>query len=93
MELCSGFAVCEWVVARLKEGNTWRGIVLLATSAGLVLTPLAWEIVIAVGMAAAGVLDICLRETRSMERSADVGRCRGDVMASWKKTLNGGGDL
>lgn len=52
----------EWVVARLKEPSTWRGIVWLATTLGVSLKPEVWEQVVAVGMAVAGLIGILSSE-------------------------------
>jgi hypothetical protein len=57
----------KWLIARLREPSTWRGLVWLATSLGLTLSPEAWEYIIAIGMAAAGLLGVILKEKSSNE--------------------------
>ena len=46
----------KYVIARLKEASTWRGLVAMATAAGVVLSAGQIEAIIAVGMAAMGVV-------------------------------------
>ena len=50
----------NWVLARLREPSTWRGIVWLATVAGLSLRPDQAEAIVTVGMALAGLLGVFL---------------------------------
>ncbi len=45
-----------WVVARLREPSTWRGLVWLLTACGVTLRPEIWEQITAVGMAIAGLI-------------------------------------
>ncbi len=52
----------NWLIARLKEASTWRGIVWMLTACGVTLRPEVWEQITAVGMAAAGLLGVLTRE-------------------------------
>lgn len=52
----------NWVLARLREPSTWRGLVWLATVAGLTLRPDQAEAMVTVGMALAGLLGVLLRD-------------------------------
>ena len=45
-----------YVLERLKEPSTWRGIVLLLTAAGVPMAPGVADLVIAVGLAVAGMI-------------------------------------
>ena len=47
-----------WIIARLRENSTWRGIVWLLTVAGLSLRPDQAEAIITAGMAVAGLLGV-----------------------------------
>ncbi len=55
-----------YLLARLQEPSTWRGLVLIATAAGAVLSPDQQEAIIAGGMMVAGLLGAALpdRENR-----------------------------
>ncbi len=55
-----------YLLARLQEPSTWRGLVLIATAAGAVLSPDQQEAVIAGGLLVAGLLGAALpdREKR-----------------------------
>jgi len=52
----------NWIVARLREGNSWRGIIWLATACGITLKPEIWEQITAIGMAVAGLIGVLTRE-------------------------------
>lgn len=45
-----------WIVTLLKQPSTWRGLVMIATASGLVLSDVQAEAVIAAGMAVAGAI-------------------------------------
>lgn len=45
-----------YILERLKEPSTWRGIVLLLTAAGVPMAPGVADLVIAVGLAVAGMI-------------------------------------
>jgi hypothetical protein len=50
----------KWLLRRLREPSTWRGLVWLATVAGLSLRPEQAEAIVAAGMALAGLLGVFL---------------------------------
>jgi len=52
----------NWLIARLKEPSTWRGLIWLATAFGVSLRPEVWEQITAVGMAVAGLIGVITRE-------------------------------
>ena len=47
-----------YILARLKEASTWRGIVLLLTALGLQVAPEVQEAVISAGVAVAGAIGV-----------------------------------
>ena len=48
----------DYMIERLKEPSTWRGIILLLTAAGVPVAPALADQIVAVGMAAAGLVGI-----------------------------------
>ncbi len=52
----------NWVVNRLREPSTWRGLVWLATALGVSLSPELWGYITTMGMAAAGLIGVLTRE-------------------------------
>lgn len=48
----------KWLLKRLHEPSTWRGLVWLATFAGLSLRPDQADAIVAVGIAVAGLLGV-----------------------------------
>ena len=72
----------NWWLTRFREPSTWRGLVWLATVAGLSLRPDQAEAVVTLGMALAGLLGVFLSDARSDAVGRDaVGRV-GDSAAS-----------
>lgn len=51
-------AIQRYVMERLKEASTWRGIVLVLTAAGMGLSPMQAEAIIQGGIAIAGTIGI-----------------------------------
>ena len=52
----------NWLLARLREPSTWRGLVWLLTALGVSLSPDAWAHITTIGMAAAGLIGAITRE-------------------------------
>lgn len=52
----------NWLLKRLREPSTWRGLVWLATVTGLSLRPDQAEAIVAAGMALAGLLGVFLSD-------------------------------
>lgn len=48
----------EYLLERLKEPSTWRGIILLLTAAGVPIAPAMAESIITVGLAIAGLIGV-----------------------------------
>ena len=55
----------NYMIERLREPSTWRGIVMLLTSFGLVLNPEQQNAIIAAGTALAGVIGVFAPEKRN----------------------------
>lgn len=50
------------IVDRLSEGSTWRGLIMLITSFGVHLSPDTAESIVSLGMAAAGMIGVIIKE-------------------------------
>lgn len=48
----------QYLLDRLKEPSTWRGLILLATALGVPISTDAAEYVIAIGIAGAGLVGV-----------------------------------
>jgi hypothetical protein len=53
-------AALRFVLARLKEGSTLRGAIMILSAAGIVLRPEVSDAIVAVGMALAGLFGVLL---------------------------------
>ncbi len=52
----------NWLLTRLREPSTWRGLIWLLAALGVSIRPELWDSITAVGMAVAGLLGILLSE-------------------------------
>lgn len=52
----------NWLLNRLREPSTWRGLVWMLTALGVSLSPEAWAHITTIGMAAAGLIGVLTRE-------------------------------
>jgi hypothetical protein len=58
----------NWIMNRLREASTWRGLVWLLVASGVALRPDQVEALVVTGMALAGLLGVFLKdEIRSTE--------------------------
>jgi hypothetical protein len=48
----------DWLLARLSENSTWRGLILVATAAGAHISPERSAAIISFGLAAVGLINI-----------------------------------
>lgn len=48
----------EYILARLQEPSTWRGLLALATAAGVALSPEQVEAIITVGLGLIGLVGV-----------------------------------
>lgn len=50
----------RYLIERLKEPSTWRGVILLLTACGAPIAPANAEQIVSVGLAVAGLIGIFL---------------------------------
>lgn len=55
----------DYVIARLQEASTWRGLVLVATAFGAALSPEQQEAIITVGLLVAGLIGALLPDAKN----------------------------
>lgn len=56
-----------YLIARLKEPSTWRGLVLIATACGAVLSPDQREAIVTGGLLVVGLIGAAIADTKSGE--------------------------
>ena len=52
----------SYLIERMKEPSTWRGLVLLLTAIGIPVQPELTEPIIAAGLAAAGLIGVVTQD-------------------------------
>lgn len=55
----------SWILSRLQEPSTWRGLVWLLTAAGMTVSPELAAGIVAAGMAVAGLIGVVMKERAS----------------------------
>jgi hypothetical protein len=55
----------NYLLARLAESSTWRGLVMLITALGVKVEPAQMNAIIAAGMAAAGLIAVFMPDRKS----------------------------
>lgn len=63
-----------YLLQRMKEPSTWRGLILVATSAGVFVSSALAEDIIAVGVGVAGILGVVLPDALDGNRAAEKNR-------------------
>lgn len=58
-------AVVAYVLNRLSEASTWRGLVALATAAGIVVSPELAEAIVAAGLAGIGLIGVVVPDLKA----------------------------
>ncbi len=53
-----------YLIARLKEPSTWRGLVLIATACGAALSPDQMEAIVTGGLFVAGLIGAAMADTK-----------------------------
>lgn len=54
----------DYVVERLKEPSTWRGLIWVASSAGLIISPDSAEAIVTLGMLSAGLVGVIASDSQ-----------------------------
>lgn len=52
----------EYLMERLKEPSTWRGVVMLLTTAGMTISPELQNVIVSVGLAVVGLLGVFTKD-------------------------------
>lgn len=55
----------DWIVNRLSENSTWRGIILIVTAAGVGLNPEQQNAIIVAGLAIVGLINVLRKSPAS----------------------------
>lgn len=55
----------QFILDRLKEPSTWRGLAAIATSMGIIITPFQLEVIMSAGMAVIGAIGVLSPDKQS----------------------------
>lgn len=59
-----GNILVSYLVSRFSEPSTWRGLVGIATAAGVTITPDQTNAVVSIGLATAGIIGVITRDAK-----------------------------
>lgn len=62
----------EYVLARLREPSTWRGVVSVLTACGIALNPQQIEAIITVGLMIVGLIGTLTKDNAAVGRAVEV---------------------
>lgn len=62
--------IIDWVLARMAEPTTWRGLIGIAAAAGVAVNPQQSAIILAFGMGLAGFINVVIKDPKNI--SADI---------------------
>jgi hypothetical protein len=57
----------DYILARAKEPSTWRGLILILTSAGLGIAPELATLIVSVGTGVAGIIGVVTADKKAGE--------------------------
>ena len=69
----------EFIITRLSEPSTWRGIIWLITAFGLVLTHDQQESIVTFGMALAGLVGVFTKEKPPKPTEQQIEEIKQDI--------------
>jgi hypothetical protein len=68
----------KYIIDRLKEPSTWRGVFALLTALGLKLHPEMQEAILATGLALIGLINVFRKESNDTKPTANLAPVAGD---------------
>lgn len=68
----------EWLLARLSESSTWRGIILTVTGLGLAIEPDKAAAITAVGLSLVGLINVFRQGSPTKSQVADALETKAD---------------
>lgn len=77
----------DWVLARMAEPTTWRGIIGILSAFGATLSPEHAAAILAGGMGLAGFINIVIKDPKNIE--AEVSSAFNDVILPVAEALKG----
>ena len=72
-------AIISWILARLKEPSTWRGILTVIAAMGVAITPANATIILAAGVGLAGFINIVISDPNK-DFKAEIDSAINDVI-------------
>jgi len=68
----------NYILARLKEPSTWRGLFALLTAVGLKLHPEMQEAILTTGLALIGMINVVRKESNDTKPTANLAPVAGN---------------
>ena len=68
----------DWILDRLDEPSTWRGLVGMLTAAGVAISPHNAQIIVAAGLGIAGFIGVVTKDPGNVKK--DISAAVSDVV-------------
>lgn len=75
-----------WVLARMSEASTWRGLISIAAACGVVIQPQYAAAILAAGVGLAGFINVITKDPKNV--AADVSAAVQDVVIPVVEAVN-----
>lgn len=62
----------QYILDRLTEASTWRGIILMATAVGINISPDMQTAIVSAGLAVAGLVGIITKDIAAKKTTAET---------------------
>ena len=79
-------SILPWVIARMREPSTWKGIIALAAAFGVVISPEYAAIILAAGVGMAGLINVIITDPNK-DFKAEIESALNDVVIPVVQTI------
>lgn len=73
-------SILPWIIARMKEPSTWKGLIALAAACGVVINPEYAAIILAAGVGMAGFINVVITDPNKDDFKAEIESALNDVI-------------
>ena len=71
--------ILPWIVARMREASTWKGLIALAAAFGVYISPENAAIILAAGVGIAGFINVVITDPNKADFKAEIESAVNDV--------------
>ena len=72
-------SILPWIIARMREPSTWKGLIALAAALGVYISPENAAIILAAGVGIAGFINVIITDPNKDDFKAEIESAINDV--------------